>query len=244
MIGRRAAIGALCAGLAAAPSRAQSGRLAASLEEFRRQATRRQFEQVNGAIAASPALAGQLAAAADAGRLRGLWVAYPNHPPKGPFQATIVDSWIVFTADFLPPLAPQRMEHAHPDDIAPDNLVFVLGAFAFFLMNPPGPRPATKEAFLQAAAERNACAFLSGWNDVVDWATHGNRDMPLSVEQASLLMLNLRYRQVFMDEYAIKFRKLDWSPGGRLELNVHNVAAVAEGLHKMTLLDFGVPPLS
>jgi hypothetical protein len=51
----------------------------------------------------------------------------------------------------------------------------------------------------------------------------------------------MRYRRVF-NNYPGVFKKLDWSAGGRLELNDRNVAAVAEGLHNMPLLDFGVPP--
>ena len=76
---------------------------------------------------------------------------------------------------------------------------------------------------------------------MVDWATRGNLDRPLSIEQSSSLLLNLRYRAVFIGN-GDTFKKLDWSGGGRLEPTARNVAAVADGLHKMTLLDFGVPP--
>ena len=69
----------------------------------------------------------------------------------------------------------------------------------------------------------------------------GNRDQPLSIEQSGSLLLNLRYRAVFIGN-CDTFKKLDWSSGGWLEPNAGNVAAVADGLHKMTLLDFGVPP--
>ena len=150
----------------------------------------------------------------------------------------------MFTPGFLRRIARKEPEFApHPDDITPDDLVFVLGAFAYYLTNSAGPWPTTKEAFLQAAVERTARAFLAGWNDVVDWARHGNRDKPLSVEQISLMMDNFRYKDVF-DNYTGVSKKLEWSAGGRLELNDRNVAAVAEGLRKRALLDFGVPPLS
>jgi|HubBroStandDraft_5_1064220.scaffolds.fasta_scaffold272701_2 hypothetical protein len=247
MVGRRHAIRVLCAGLLAfvGSSCGQTGgRLQPVLEAFKQQSTAEQYKQVSDAIAASPALARELGAAADAGRLKGIRVADEEHPPEGPFLATIVDGWIVFTPGFLWRIERKPPEFtAHPDDIVPDNLVFVLGAFAFYLTNPAGPRPATKEAFMQAAVERDARAFLNGWNDVVDWATRGNRNKPLSIEQTSLMMDNLRYKHVFSN-YTGVFKKLDWSPGGRLEPNDRNVAAVAEGLHKMVLLDFGVPPLS
>jgi hypothetical protein len=169
-------------------------------------------------------------------------VADPQQALKGPFRATIEDGWIVFAVDFLPKVVPLRLQHAvQPNDIVPDNLVFVLGSFAFHLLNPPGPRPPTMEAFVKAAVERDAQAFLNGWDDVVDWATRGNRNRPLTIEQSSSLLLNLRYRAVFIGNEDA-FRKLDWSLGGRLEPTAKNVAAVAESLQKMTLLDFGMPP--
>ena len=169
-------------------------------------------------------------------------MADPQQAPDGPFRATIEQGWIVFAADFLPKMAPLRLQHiVRATDIVPDNLVFVLGAFAFHLLSPPGARPATREEFIQAAMECDARAFLNGWNDVVDWATRGNLDRLLSIEQSSSLLLNLRYRAVFIGNQNT-FKKLDWSGGGRLEPTARNVAAVADGLHKMTLLDFGVPP--
>jgi hypothetical protein len=245
MVGRRCTAAALCAGVLAfaKPARAQTeSRLAAILDSYKGQSTPLQYKQVSEAIALSPSLARELGAAADTGRLKGVRVADPEQAPNGPFRATIEEGWIVFAADFLPQVAPLRLQHVvRATDIVPDNLVFVLGAFAFHLLSPPGLRPATREAFIQAAMERDARAFLNGWNDLVDWATHGNRDQPLSIEQSGSLLLNLRYRAVFIGNQDT-FRKLDWSGGGRLEPNTRNVAAVADGLHKMTLLDFGVPP--
>jgi hypothetical protein len=245
MVGRRSAAVALCAGLLAFTERVRAqtaGRLTAILDRFRWQSTTEQYKQVNEAIDASPNLSRELTAAADADRLKGIRAAGPQQSPKGPFQATVEDGWIVFAADFLAKVVPLRLQHAvRPGEIVPDNLVFVLGAFAFHLLNPPGPRPATMEGFIKGAVERDAKAFLNGWNDVVDWATRANRDRPLSVEQSSSLLLNLRYRTVFIGNEAT-FRKLAWSPGGRLEPTAGNIAAVAEGLPKMTLLDFGVPP--
>ena len=58
---------------------------------LRQQSTAEQYKQVSDAIAGSPALAWQLSAAADTGRLKGMRVADEKHPPEGPFLATLAD---------------------------------------------------------------------------------------------------------------------------------------------------------
>lgn len=80
----------------------------------------------------------------------------------------------------------------------PNNLVFVLGAFAFHLQVPPSLPPTNVAQFVQAQVERDASAFLEGWNDVVEAAAHDNGNKPLTVPQFSSMMLNLRYRAVFI----------------------------------------------
>ena len=134
------------------------------------------------------------------------------------------------------------MDAVRPDDMLPNNLVFVLGAFAFHLQAPPSlpPSPSNVAQFIQAQVERDAHAFLEGWNDVVEAAAHDNGGKPLTIPQFSSLMLNLRYRGLFTAKDTMN--KLQWMSTGRLEPNARNVTAVAEGLKTLNLLDFGVPP--
>lgn len=77
-------------------------------------------------------------------------------------------------------------------------------------------------------------------NDVVEAALRDNGNKPLTARQSGSLMLNLRYRAAFIGNDTMK--KLEWSNTGRIEPKTRNVAAVAEGLQKLALLDFGVPP--
>jgi hypothetical protein len=96
------------------------------------------------------------------------------------------------------------------------------------------------DAFVQAMVERDARAFLAGWNDVVEAATRGYGGRAPTPRQIGAMLMNLRYRTVFIGSDTMK--KLEWANSGRLEPGDRNVAAVAEGLRRMNLLDFGVPP--
>jgi hypothetical protein len=215
MVRRRESMKLLCTGLLviARPSWGQTGgRLAAILESFKRQSTAGQYKQVSEAIAASPTLARELGAAADGGRLTGITVAAPSYQPSGPVQ---------------------------PDDLLPNNLVFVLGAFAFWLQPPAARSTADMNSFIQAHVERDARAFLNGWNDMIEAATRDNGNKPPTPRQISSLLMNLRYRALFIGD---AMKKLQWANSGRLEPTAGNVGAVAEVLRKMKLLDFGSPP--
>jgi hypothetical protein len=243
MVRRRESMKLLCTGLLviARPSWGQTGgRLAAILESFKRQSTAGQYKQVSEAIAASPTLAHELGAAADGGRLTGITVAAPSYQPSGPFRTTVEKSRIVFAADFLPQVLPRRLyDVVQPDDLLPNNLVFVLGAFAFWLQPPAARSTADMNSFIQAHVERDARAFLNGWNDMIEAATRDNGNKPPTPRQISSLLMNLRYRALFIGD---AMKKLQWANSGRLEPTAGNVGAVAEVLRKMKLLDFGSPP--
>ena len=198
-----------------------------------------QHKQLGDALGASGALAGQLNAAAESGRLTGIEISARR--PGNRFSATILDRRIVLAADFLPQLGKQRYyDVALPDDILPDNLVFVLGAFASWLVTPPVSMDQDPDSYLTASANKNARAFIQGWNDVVDAAVRQNGKRALSMPQLASLMMNLRYRVVFTNPTAST--AINWSPAGTIDPSDHNIAAVAAGLRKLKLLDFGDTP--
>ena len=220
-----------------APATAVNGhRLQSIVDTLAQHSSLQQHKQFGDALAASGALAGQLNAAAESGRLTGIEIS-PQRPSNR-FSATILDKQIVLAADFLPQLGKQRYyDVAMPDDILPDNLVFVLGAFASWLVAPEVSPDQGLNGYMTASLNRNARGFIQGWNDVVDAAVRQNGKRPLSMPQLGSLMMNLRYRVVFTN--ATASTALKWSPTGTIDPSDQNVAAVASGLRKMKLLDFG-----
>ena len=223
-----------------APATAVNGhRLQSIVDILAQHSSLQQHKQFGDALGASGALAGQLNAAAESGRLTGIEISAQR--PSGRFAATIRDKHIVLAADFLPQLGKQRTyDVVMPDDILPDNLVFVLGAFASWLVAPPVSFDQDKNAFIAANLNRNARGFIQGWNDVVDAAVRQNGKRPLSMPQLASLMMNLRYRVVFTNPTTS--HAINWSATGTIEPSAHNIAAVAGGLRNMKLLDFGHAP--
>lgn len=220
-----------------APATAVNGhRLQSIVDTLAHNSSLQQHKQLGDALGASGALAGQLNAAAESGRLTGIEIS-AQRPGNG-FSATILDKHIVLAADFLPQLGKQRTyDVVLPDDILPDNLVFVLGAFASWLAAPPVSSDLDLQSYITASLNRNARGFIQGWNDVVDAAVKQNGKRPLSMPQAASLMMNLRYRVVFTN--ATASNAIKWSPTGTIDPTDQNIAAVADGLRKMKLLDFG-----
>lgn len=222
------------AGVSAA--RAEDGaaagqRLRAVIDAFVEQSTPDQQRHLGGALRASPALVQQLDSAAEAGRLTAIEV-LPPHRRTGPDLAAAVDGGrIVLAADFLTrPAKQRRHEVIYKDDILPNNLVFVLGSLAFHLQSEP-PSP---------SLEQDARACIQGWNDVMDAAERENGNKSLTPQQHAMLLLNLRYRMVFIG--GSKDNKVKWSPSGTLEPSDQNVAAIVEALKAARLVDFGVAP--
>lgn len=220
-----------------APATAVNGhRLQSIVDVLAQHSSLQQHKQLGDALGASGALAGQLNAAAESGRLTGIEISARR--PSNLFAATILDKRIVLAADFLPQLGKQRYyDVAMPDDILPDNLVFVLGAFASWLVTPPVSSDLDRHGYLTASANRNARGFIQGWNDVVDAAVRQNGKRPLSMPQLASLMMNLRYRVVFTN--SVTSNAIKWSATGTIEPSAQNIAAVAGGLRNMKLLDFG-----
>jgi hypothetical protein len=217
---------------------AKSARLQAILDALSRQGRQDQSRLIDQALIASSQLLGQFNAAANSGRLTAIEVTAQR---PGPFAGTITQGRLLFAPDFVPQLRKQRLHDVvHADDILPDNLVFALGTLIFYADAPPIPFGGNVQAFVKAATERDAKAFINGWNAVVDAAVKENRGKTLSPQQIALMTLNLRYRSVFVNQTARNRYK--FSPGGTIQPSQENVEALADGLGKMNILDIGVPP--
>ena len=225
------------------PSSAQtipgaSPRLEAIVDTFKKQSPAERYKQLFDALAASAILTRQLSALADVGDLGGIEIA-SSQRPRGMFLATVEGKKIVFAADFMPQLAKKRLHDvAHADDILPNNLVFVLGTLASRLMHPISGSPRGLQAMIQVQMSMQALAFIDGWNDVVDGATHENGNRPLTPAQGGSLLLNMRYRSVFIGVKPPA--KLDWSLSGKIEPTMNSLQTLGNRIATMNVLDFGI----
>lgn len=209
------------------------------VDGFSRQSTPDQFRQLGDALVMSPALTRQLSGAAAAGHLTGMEIASPQRRSKSPFAATIDRGRILFAADFLPLVAKKRLSDvAYRDDILPNNLVFVLGSLAFHLQTRPVSMSSDTAGFAKASIEKDALSFIQGWNNVIDAALLENGHQPLTPQQQATLLLNLRYRMVFLDQN--NQAQVAMASSGAIDPTEGNVAAVVGNLRRVKLLDFGV----
>ncbi len=236
---------AVLAGMAVALAAAPDGRAQQRLQEvvaaFDQQGTAAQRKQLGEAMAASPALAQRLEAAADAGHFTAIEIVPGQKLPNTPFLATIDHGRILLSADFLDRVATRRLSDVvQRDDVLPNNLVFVLGSLLSHLQAPAATPPSDMQAFIKAKIEKDARAFIQGWNDVVDAAEKANGNRYLTQQQQGSLLANLRYRTVFVGRDGRRI--VPWTSSGVIDPADRNVALLAESLQRGNLLDFGVPP--
>lgn len=230
----------VCATAAAAQTGGGGGqRLQAIVDAFARQSPPDQYRQLGDALAASPALTSQLNGLAAAGRLTGIDIS--PHLQNAMFHATIEKGHIVFAPDFLPQVATRLLyDVVHPGDLWPNNLVFVLGSLALHLATPPVSMNTDANSFVQASMRKDASAFIQGWNDVMDAARKANGNRQVTGQQFSSLVLNLRYRAVFIKGGVNE--RIKWSEAGTISPTEENVSVIAKGLETLGLMDFGVAP--
>lgn len=195
--------------------------------------------RIEEAIHSSPALLGQLSALASAGKLKSITVK-PGEVAAAKngadFGAAFDANGIVLSDAFLGEQSQMAYDVRTPNEVLPNNTVFVLGHLAYHLrdaqyVEEAAHRAANEDAFLAAVMRNEAGAFIQGWNDVVDAATVATHGKPLSPGQAGQLMINLRYRSAFIKAMDVKgIRKLDFSNDGRIEASDRNLNAMAAAL--------------
>jgi hypothetical protein len=228
------AAGVLAIGALAGGARAETpvpAALQPILAPLSRTATPEQYQQILGAVNASPMLAKELEILVTRRKLAAITV-LPGHSTAGsPYNAWADRSQIVLHADFLKAqLANRTLDVVHTDDVLPNNTVFCLGHLAYHLaIEDPSPQGASLQTYLRQRLEREAGAFIQGWNNVVDAAvqTHGGK--PLSSRQVAQLLLNMRYRFALM--------KAEISPNGFIETSPRNIDAIVGVLRVSPLTD-------
>lgn len=163
-------------------------------------------------------------------RLVAITVLPGRNTTGSPHSAWVHGTTMVLHADFLKAQHANRLfDVVHPDDILPGNTVFCLGHLAYHLaIDAPASPGANMEIFIRRL-EREAGAFLQGWNNVVDAAVHANGGKPLSKHPGARLMLNMRYRFALM--------KLGISENGFIEASPGNIETIVATLRTSPVAD-------
>lgn len=213
--------------------------LDAILQKLSSSASTDDATRIEQAIHASPALRAQLDALASAGKLKSITVK-PGDVAASEngayFGAAFDANGIVLSEVFLGEQNRMAYDVRTPNEILPNNTVFVLGHLAYHLrdtqyVEEAARRAANRDAFMTEVMRNEAGAFIQGWNDVVDAATVTNGNKPLSARQAGDLLINLRYRAAFIKAMNAKAGpKLKFSNDGHIEASDSNLKSMATAL--------------
>jgi hypothetical protein len=201
-----------------------------------------QSEQIIGALNASPSLGRQLDRLASEGRLTAIIVATKIPMTNGlQLGGTIVETSIYFSSSFLALLQQNFSDDRHIDDLAANNTVFALGDLAYLMATDAEMAAALKtldkDAFVRKAMTRKANALIQGWDDVVEAAAQANHGKDPTPGQIGTLLLNMRYRAVFLQAQDLKAGPLFIPDSGMIERNDANISALVSVLGNMKVMD-------
>lgn len=187
--------------------------------------------QLTDAITASSLLQREINAQVASKRLDGIQVVPRASLEKRKadlFGGFVEGSIIVLTKEYLKELRNSRIyDVEYPDDILPNNTVFVLAHLLFHTGNPLDPgRFNTPWAYSDAAMKTEAAAFIYAWNATMQVAVAANGNKPLSQQQFGQLLLNTRYRFALIGGAGKDF----FLPSGYVEMNEKNIQTVVATL--------------
>lgn len=189
-----------------------------------RTATREQYEQILGAVNASPILTKDLELLVARKLLTAIEV------PPGRNTASVYNAWanrsvIVLYADFLKALR----EAAPGDGLQPNNTAFCLAHLAHHLLADPAAPDGNSPADIRRRLDREAVAFIRGWNAVVDAAVQANGGTSLDPSQVKRLRATVRYRHALAT--------VELLPSGAIETNPLTIGAIAAVLRDLPQSD-------
>lgn len=205
------------------------------LHELKDSAAPGDYQQIADAIASSEALQRELSELVTANRFTGFSISPRAQVTDGRaaiFGAFTQDPKIVCTTEYLTELKKTRLfDVVNPDDILPDNTVFVLAHLLYHIRNPLDPRKySSPDAFAEAAIKIEASAFIQAWNTTLQAAERKNDGKPLSARQVGQLLMNARYRFALIGAMRQKVDPLKFLSSGLVEANDMNVQAIATTL--------------
>lgn len=244
---------------------APNGPLRSVLSKLQSTATPDQYRTFEQAIDASPMLTEQLNELASAGTLTTFMIGERAALPKpgSPFSAYVSGTTWAFTPEFIQQQAKTRyMDVVMPGDVLGDNMVFALGELAYntkWASQVAASEEAMKAQFAHGAQTakltgahvdgtsflqqmmalhigNTAMGFIQGWNDMLDAAVRENDDKPLTIRQVVSLMMNFRYRGVFMRALH-SAHPLHYENDGRIDPNDANRDTLIEAFKTMPLYD-------
>jgi hypothetical protein len=129
---------------------------------------------------------------------------------------------------------------AAPDDVLPNQTVFVLAHLADHLDHPdsPAPRPGEgPEAYVARKLDSEARAYLSAWHATLDEAVHRSGDAPLSMRQIATLLLNCRYRFALIGNVRTNVTGPHLETTGLIEATPSNIGAITRTLRQSPIAD-------
>lgn len=200
------------------------------------------IRQLTDAISASEILRRDLADLTRDGRFTGLAI-FPRDQLKGGkasiFGGFIQKTEIVLKAEFLAELKQARQfDVVYGDDILPNNTVFALVHLLHHLKMPLDIRKfSSKDLFVEAMMKTEAAAFIQAWNAMLQVAERNNGGKVLSFRQQGQLLMNARYRFVFIGAMKRPVDSLKFSTTGMVEADERNIQAIAAALADSTLAD-------
>lgn len=209
------------------------------------------FKQIADAIEASELLKSQLNRLIDAGKLRDIKLLQGKElpQPKGREFGGFSDaSTIYLSTELVVALRKSRLyDVVFADEVLPNNTVFVLAHLAHHVSTydellAPGKFP-TRESYVRARLEDEAHAFIQAWNATVDDATRRSGRPQLSNQQLMLLLMNIRYRGIFISAMRVgpvvnQVRESpNFLPSGMLETSRPNVNAFVKALQESKMAD-------
>lgn len=124
-------------------------------------------------------------------------------------------------------------------EMIPNDTVFILSHLLYHIKNPIDARDyQTRNEFIEVVSKEEAKAFIMAWNSMLLSAEKTNNGNPLSIKQFSPLLLNARYRFVYIGAMKSKTQnKLQFSPRYMIELTDSNIMSIVEKLSDSSIAD-------
>jgi hypothetical protein len=155
-----------------------------------------------------------------------------NDGRVGIFGGFIQETKIILTTEYLKELQKKKQfEFVNTDEALSNNVVFALTHLVHHIKYPLDPRKHTSPAsFMSAALDTEAIAFIQSWNSMLKAAEKDNGGKQLSTKQITQLVMNTRYRFVYLGAINQKPSPMIFSMNGVVEQNEQNILAIVNTL--------------